>query len=102
MDNVNNEFSHDKVNNAAQSASETYDTNNTAQRVEQWRCTATMKEAGTMHEPFRLRQSREQNNGFGVILLDNVNWQLISTITSFWISRVFENNAVLQQSEGRC
>jgi len=35
MDNVNNEFSHDKVNNAAQSASETYDTNNTAQRVEQ-------------------------------------------------------------------
>ena len=93
-------------------------TNNTAPRVEQWRCTATMKEAldnlpvrprhqqycttcrtmkmycnnersWTMHEPFlyrwqfRLRQSREQNNGFGVILLDNVIWQLITTIISF-------------------
>ena len=50
----------------------------------------------------RLQQALEQNNAFRVILLDNVNWQFISTITSFGISRVFENNAVLQQSEGRC
>ena len=46
--------------------------------------------------------SREQNNVFGVILLDVQSLTIEFNNVFFCISRVFENNAVLQQSEGRC
>ena len=108
MNNVNNEFSYYKMESCCNNPpSETHATHNIAQRVDKLGWAATMK-SWTMHESLYRWQFRLWKISWTKTM--SLEWfcltiwvdvQLIS-IMYFCISRVFENNAVLQQSEGRC